>query len=153
VAYEGIEPVEDPFTELSKLAGEVLAYKRAISSRVASLEAIRYSSAGSGAEQLRAELGLLERAQDRSGRLLSVLISSDFEARRTRLAESQGVVAGEAIRQILDRMLEKVLGVLDDDEDRAQLRARWAQWVSEVVPPVLRGMRGDPPAIAGRVLP
>jgi hypothetical protein len=66
----------------------------------------------------RAELGLLERSQDRAGKLLGLLVSSNFEERRTRLSEQQGQVAGLAIKRILDAMLDRVLSVLDDGEER-----------------------------------
>jgi hypothetical protein len=156
LAFEGIEPISDPYAELGRLTSEVVAFRGGLSRRVAALERIRYSAPGAGSEQLRAELGLLERAQDRGGRLLSLLISADFEERRTRLSERQGRLAGEAIKQILDRMLEKVVGVLDDEDDRAQLREQWQRWVGEVVPGILRSMRDVPPPpapIAGRVVP
>ena len=59
----------DPEAALQQLAGEVLRLKDILAERVSELQAWRYESK-LGAEQLRAELGLLERAQDRAGRLL-----------------------------------------------------------------------------------
>jgi hypothetical protein len=87
----------------------------------------------------------------------SLLINSGIAERQVRLSEQQGAVAGQAIKRILDAMLDRVLSALDDGEDHVQRSARWAQWVTEVVPPILRSLRDQqpppPPAIAGRVLP
>jgi hypothetical protein len=154
LAHHGVAPIGDPFTELGKLTAEVISFKDALAARVNSLEAIRDSAPGTGSEQLRAELGLLERSQDRAGKLLGLLVSSNFEERRTRLSEQQGQVAGLAIKRILDAMLDRVLSVLDDGEEQRQLSEQWQRWVVEVVPPILRSMRDQPPpAIAGRVVP
>lgn len=88
LASEGVIPVTDPLHELALLATEARAFQRACAARVNALgERIRYEAHGAGTEQLRAEVALLERAMDRSGKFLDALARSGFEERRVRLAE------------------------------------------------------------------
>jgi hypothetical protein len=104
LAYEGVEPLTDPLEELGRLTSEVIAFKDALSQRVNSLREVRYSAPGAGTEQLRAEVQLLERAQDRAGRLLALLISSGFREREVRVSELQGQMVGRALKRILERL-------------------------------------------------
>jgi hypothetical protein len=55
-----IEPVTDPFTELQRLAGRALAWERIVSEVVDGIGTWRYESPTG--EQMRAELGMFERA-------------------------------------------------------------------------------------------
>jgi hypothetical protein len=104
LAHQGIEAIADPFTELSRLGAELVAMKDAVAARVNSLEAIRYSAAGSGTEQVRGELVVLGQLQDRVTKVLTVLISSGFEARRVQLAERQGALVHQALMAIFERL-------------------------------------------------
>src|SRR5689334_2685358 len=52
-----VEPVGDPLTALSMLAGQAVAFKDALAERVNELKAIRYEDAR-GSEQLRSEVAL-----------------------------------------------------------------------------------------------
>ena len=66
----GIREVENPLAELRALTGEVVAWKDALAAHVAALgEHYRFTD-DKGAEQLRAEVALYERALDRAGKLL-----------------------------------------------------------------------------------
>jgi hypothetical protein len=104
LAHDGVKAVTDPFEELGRLAAEVVAFKDALSQRVNALASIRYSAPGAGTEQLRAEVALLERAQDRAGRLLNMLVTSGFEERRVRLSEQQGLLAYQVITACFRRL-------------------------------------------------
>ena len=97
---EGVEPVRDPVGALQQLAGEVLRLKDILAERVAELQSWRYESR-LGAEQLRAELGLLERAQDRAGRLLLDLAKLGLDERAARLTEQQAALMAASVRAAL----------------------------------------------------
>ena len=125
LAFEGIEQVEDPFEELSKLASEALAFKNALAARVNSLDRLRYSADGAGTEQLRAEVVLYERALDRTAKFLDLLVKSGFEERRIQLSEGQGrLIAG---------VLQRIFAQLE-------LTARQQELVPVVVPAELRAI-------------
>lgn len=104
LGYSAAAQLADPFEALAKVAAEAVAMKDALQSRVNALETIRYTAPGSGTEQIRAEVQLLERAMDRVERVTSSMIKLDFEGRRVRLAESQGRILADVIRAILDRL-------------------------------------------------
>jgi hypothetical protein len=138
LAFEGVTPIADPLEELGKLTAEVVAFKDALSARVNALREVRYSAPGSGAEQLRAEVQLLERAQDRAGRLLALLVSSGFQERRVRIEERQGQLVGVALKQIFARL---------------QLSEYQQELVGVVVPEELRRLAAAEAVVEGRVLP
>jgi hypothetical protein len=83
LAAEGIDGIDDPITEIGRLAQEALALKTAAGARANALTDIRYTGAlqrdedgglvGTGTEQLRAEVALYERALDRSMKFLEVV--------------------------------------------------------------------------------
>lgn len=104
LAHEGFGQVEDPLAELGQLVAEASAFKRALAARVNALQSVSYSAPGAGTEQLRAELGLYERAMDRTARFLEVMIRSGFDERRIRVTEAQGQLLVGCIRRVLDRL-------------------------------------------------
>jgi hypothetical protein len=69
-----VTPVTDPFAALDQLAGQAVAWQRAVAGILNRLSAdrIRYEGA-SGAEQLRAEVALYERAMDRTAQILTAM--------------------------------------------------------------------------------
>lgn len=84
-----VAPVDNPFTALSLLAGQVLAWQKAISAIVNDLgDRVRYEGA-SGSEQLRAEIALYERAMDRTGHVLGMIAKLNIEDRMARVTERQ----------------------------------------------------------------
>lgn len=109
LSREGVEPVADPISALQQLAGEVVALKDLLAAKVSELQSWRYESR-LGAEQLRSELLLLERAQDRAGRMLTDLAKLGLDERAVRVTEQQAAV----IAQVLQRVLER-LGLYRDD--------------------------------------
>lgn len=89
LAELGVAPVEDPLAQLLKLAGEVLAWQRATAALVNGLEdGIRYRGAN-GAEQLRAEIALYERAMDRAVNVLSAIARLGIDERLVQVTEKQ----------------------------------------------------------------
>lgn len=66
----GVREVTNPLEELRALTGEVVAWKDALANHVAALEDRYRFTDEKGAEQLRAEVALYERALDRAGKIL-----------------------------------------------------------------------------------
>lgn len=109
-----LAPVADPLTALGELAGEVLALKTYFRGQVDRLEQLRYQ-AGSG-EQLRAEVGLYERALDRSMSLLTAMARLNVDDRLARISIAQ--------RSTLVRAVETALAAAGVPEERlAEVRA------------------------------
>jgi hypothetical protein len=117
-------PVTDPAAELQRVAGEIVAMKDAAARIVQGLSSMRYVGA-TGAEQLRAEVAVYERALDRAARVLADMVKLGLEARQVNLAEAQGALVAQAIRAILGE-----LGLTPEQQAR----------VPEVVPRHLRAL-------------
>lgn len=112
---EGVAPVTNPLEALADLAGEILATKDIFRDRVAQLqeEAWRYSD-DKGAEQLRAELALYERALDRSNRVLADIARLKIDERLAAITEQQA--------QTLTNVITTVLRKLDLGDQAAKVR-------------------------------
>lgn len=82
-----VDPVEDPFTALAKLAGQVTAWKDQMAKRVNTLNEIRYEASGAGTEQLRSEVLLFERAMDRCAAVLGMIAKLNIDDRLARIDE------------------------------------------------------------------
>lgn len=101
LAHEGITPITNPLEELGRVAAEVLALKDALASRV---NALRYglgTENSLGTEQLRVEVELYERALDRSGKFLDMLVRNGFEEKRVRVAEHQAQLLAAVVTRVL----------------------------------------------------
>ncbi|WP_328757480.1 hypothetical protein [Streptomyces sp. NBC_00271] len=97
------KPVTDPAGELQRVAGEIVAMKDAAARLVQGLTSMRYVGA-TGAEQLRAEVAVYERALDRAAKVLAEMVKLGLEARQVGLAEAQGALIAQAIRAILGEL-------------------------------------------------
>jgi hypothetical protein len=95
LAVLDMQPVDDPLTELQKLAGQVLAWKNAIGRMVNELESIRYR--GEFGEQLRSEVALFERAMDRCERVLVAMARLNIDERLVKITEAQGKLVTEVV--------------------------------------------------------
>lgn len=105
-----IVAVEDPLTELGRLAGEVVAWKNAMRERVGLLNGqLRYSARGVGTEQLRAEVALFERAMDRCSQILGLIARLNIDERLARISERQADAVIEAVEAGI-----ATLGLTDD---------------------------------------
>ena len=90
-------PCADPIEALQRLAGRALAWERAIGDAVNRLqEQIRYEDVNS-AEQLRAEVAVMERAMDRCGRFLVDIAKLNIEERLATVTEKQARMAMDAL--------------------------------------------------------
>lgn len=95
-----VAPVDNPLTALSQLAGQVLAWKDALADRVNDLNAVRFTDE-KGAEQLRSEVALYERAMDRSVNVLGVIGRLKIDERLAAISEQQAKAVIAAIEAAL----------------------------------------------------
>lgn len=91
------EPVSDPFTALSELAGQAVAWKDQLAAKVNELTTIRYEAMGAGTEQLRAEVALFERALDRCASVLGLIAKLNIDERMARINERQAEAVIRAV--------------------------------------------------------
>ena len=96
-------PCGDPLEALQRLAGRALALEETIGRLVNELGEIRYEDA-KGAEQLRAEVAVLERAMDRAGKLLVDIAKLNIDERLVRVTEKQAAMAEKALLATLGEM-------------------------------------------------
>ena len=97
-----VAPVADPLSALAELAGEARRFLDIMGDLVNDLRAddIRYRG-GAGAEQLRAELALYERAMDRLGKFLVDMARLNIDERLARITEAQATALVEFTRVLL----------------------------------------------------
>lgn len=102
LAHEGITPVLDPIEELGVLTSEVLALKDALARRVNSIRGELSTTNQLGTDALRVDVELYERALDRSGKFLDMLVRNGFEEKRIRITQAQASLVARAVEGILD---------------------------------------------------
>jgi len=97
--------VADPLSELLRVAAEIRDFKDFVAARVAELraESWRYES-GQGAEQLRAEVALYERALDRTAKVLTDITKLGLEERQVRLAERHAALLQGVLTRVFARL-------------------------------------------------
>lgn len=100
LAILNVEPIDNPLTALSELAGQVVAWKDALAGRVNELERIRFTD-DKGSEQLRAEVALYERAMDRCLNVLGTIGRLKIDERLTAISEKQAEAVIAAIEAAL----------------------------------------------------
>jgi hypothetical protein len=94
-------PVEDPLTELQKLAGDVVAWKTYLAEKIADIKDLSYDSETTG-EQIRGDIQLWERALDRCNTVLATCARLDIDARLATIHEKQADAVIAAIEAALD---------------------------------------------------
>ncbi|MGW2520451.1 hypothetical protein ACWC09_26250 [Streptomyces sp. NPDC001617] len=98
LATLNVESVDNPLAALSRLAGQAVAWQEALADCVNRLgDRIRYEGVG-GAEQLRSEIALYERAMDRCGQILGLIARLNIDERLAAITEAQA---------------EKIMGAID----------------------------------------
>lgn len=100
LAVLDVDPVDNPLTALSELAGQVIAWKNALADRVNALERIRFTD-DKGAEQIRAEVALYERAMDRCINVLATIGRLKIDERLAAISEKQADLVISAIEAAL----------------------------------------------------
>jgi hypothetical protein len=107
-------PCGDPLEALQRLAGRALALEETIGRLVNDLGEIRYEDA-KGAEQLRSEVAVLERAMDRAGKLLVDIAKLNIDERLVRVTEKQAAMVEAALLATLGEM-----GMGDGEQQEAR---------------------------------
>jgi hypothetical protein len=100
LAREGITSVEDPLTELGKLAAASTAMMNALGARVNSLQDLEHFGQAF-APALKAEVQMYERAMDRTHRLLDSLVKHGYTERQVTIAESEAMLVAGVIRRVI----------------------------------------------------
>jgi hypothetical protein len=115
LARLNVAPVDDPLTEMARIAGQVVAWKDVLAGKVNDLGSLRYSN--ESGEQLRAEVELWERALDRCERFLSAMARMNIEERLARVTEKQVEQMSAALTATLAEM-----GLSHDQQRDARTR-------------------------------
>ena len=100
LAHIGLEPVEDPLGELSKLAGASQALMEALGARVNSLTELEHFDA-KNSPAIKAEVQMYERAMDRTHRLLDSLVKHGYAERQIQIQESEAMVEAGDLRRVI----------------------------------------------------
>ncbi|MFJ6540505.1 hypothetical protein ACIQMP_07655 [Streptomyces sp. NPDC091385] len=100
LAVLDVPPVDNPLTALALLAGQVTAWKDALAERVNELNRIRFTDE-KGAEQLRSEVALYERAMDRCVNVLGTIGRLRIDERLAAISEQQAAKVIGAIEAAL----------------------------------------------------
>lgn len=98
-----ITPIDDPLTELSKLAGEVTAWKNVIADRVSFLKDVSYEGEKTG-EQIKGEVIVFERALDRCNTVLVGMARLNIDERLAHISEMQAQLVADALSAVLGEM-------------------------------------------------
>lgn len=107
LATEPLTGIDNPWEAFSRATAEAIALKNVTGALVNDLEGrLRYEAHGAGTEQLRAEVALYERALDRSGKFLDLMIRHDVEGKRLVLDVARLRMQGEYLGRALDSILE-----------------------------------------------
>lgn len=93
-----VDPVEDPVTELKKLAGRVLEFEKIVSELCDAAQTWRYES--KSGEQLRAEIGLYERAMDRCAQILTMLAKLQLDERLVYIEEAKAALVEQLVLNV-----------------------------------------------------
>jgi hypothetical protein len=93
-------PVDDPLTELAKLAGEILSWKSLLKDKVGELVALGYRGATS--EQIQAEVTLYQAAVTQLSGVLTSIARLNIDSRLVAISEKQGELVIAALEAGLD---------------------------------------------------
>ncbi|MER2142164.1 MAG: hypothetical protein ABS888_00105 [Eubacteriales bacterium] len=114
IAHVGLEPVQDPLQALGKLTQSVEVMMESLGRRVNSLDEIdTYDKAG--AQRLQVTIELYERAQDRLGKFLDMMIRHGYAERQVTLQEQEALVVSGIIRRVIAG-----LGLTPEQQQNAQ---------------------------------
>ena len=114
LAHIGLEPVDDPLGELSRLAGASSALMEALGKRVNALQELSEYDA-KNSPTIRAEVQMYERAMDRTHRLLDSLVKHGYAERQIQIQESEAMLVAGVLRRVI-----AALGLTSDQQKQAQ---------------------------------
>lgn len=114
-----ITPVDDPLTELSHLAGQVVAWKDHLAAMVDNLKSqYRYETEFN--EAIRGEVALFERALDRCAQVLGLIAKLNIDERLAAITERQAKMLEDGLFAAFDAA---GLGINDADQKEQVARA------------------------------
>lgn len=108
-----LPPVNDPLTALADIAGQVVGFKDVVADRVNALSAIRFTD-DKGAEQLRSEVALFERALDRCEKFLTSMARLNIDERLAAIEQQKVDMVTAALSAALAE-----LGLTEDQQREA----------------------------------
>lgn len=108
-----VAPVADPLTALAEIAGQVVAFKDVLASRVNALSAVRFTDE-KGAEQLRSEVALFERSLDRCEKFLTSMARLNIDERLAAIEQQKVDMVTTALSAALSE-----LGLSEDQQREA----------------------------------
>lgn len=114
LAQEGLETVEDPLQELSKMATQSKALMDALGARVNSLQELEHFDA-KNSPTIKAEVQMYERAMDRTARLLEALVKAGYTERQIKIQETEALMIAGVIKRTI-----AALGLTPEQQTRAQ---------------------------------
>jgi hypothetical protein len=113
----GLPDLVDPLDALHRLADEMWAWKEACRALVGTLNELRYRT--SAGEQLRSEIALYERSQERAAKILSDLVRLGIEKRLRAVTDAH-------VTQLM-WVLDEVMRALGHDPTRPEIAALIAE--------------------------
>lgn len=114
IAHVGLESISDPLQALGKLTQSVEVMMESLGRRVNALDGIdTYDKAG--AQRLHVTIELYERAQDRLGKFLDMMIRHGYAERQVTLQEQEALVVSGIIRRVIAG-----LGLTAEQQQNAQ---------------------------------
>lgn len=105
-----VREITDPIAELTRMAGEVVAWKDALASHVAALKHSYRFTDDKGAEHLDARVALYERAMDRARQFLETWVKLGLEERLVRVSEMQAAKVASIVKRAIDTAAEQGKG-------------------------------------------
>jgi len=131
VDARGPMTLAEVYERLIHLAGLVTTWQDFMVERVDALKALRYEASGPGTEQLRSEVALMERAMDRTLRVLESIARLDLDTRKAKIDQAQADIVVSLIWRIVDGLFAEMVAT---GLDRELYEADWARAVGKVVP-------------------
>lgn len=94
--------IDNPYAELYKLAGQVVAWKDALAEKISELTEAGY--AGRNGEEIKADVQLFTAAMVETRQVLTAIAKLDVEERMVRIAEAQAIMIAETLGRVLDTL-------------------------------------------------
>lgn len=114
IAHVGLESITDPLQALGKLTQSVEVMVQALGRRVNALDKI-HTYDDKGAQRVAATIELYERAQDRLGKFLDMMIRHGYAERQVSIQEQEALVVSGIIRRVIAG-----LGLTAEQQQNAQ---------------------------------
>lgn len=101
LAYKASEGVTNPLEELQKLVTESIILKDTLAEHVNSLKGDLVGTSFEGAEYVRGQILLYERAMDRTGKFLDYALKHNLEDKKIQIQAKQAELVAAALFRVL----------------------------------------------------